>query len=58
MTFATSEDEKKILKEIQDKYKITIAEFPSKIEENELCKITRSIIIFIYICRYPIKYKI
>lgn len=49
VTFASSEEDKKVLKDIEEHYKITIAEFPSKIEENELCKITRRIIMFIYV---------
>ena len=48
VTFTSSEDEKKVLKDIEEKYNITIAEFPTKIEENELCKIIRRIIIFMY----------
>ena len=49
MTFTSTEDDKKVLKEIEDNYKITIAEFPSKIEENEICKIRREVIVFIYV---------
>ena len=48
ITFASNEEERKVLKDIEEKYKITINEFPSKIEENELCEIKRSVIMVIY----------
>lgn len=49
MTFVSTEEDKKILKDIEENYKITISEFPSKIEENELCMLKRGLIVFIYV---------
>ena len=49
VTFATTEEDKKVLKDIEEHYKIKINEFPTKIEENELCKLNRRIIMYIYV---------
>lgn len=49
VSFVSSEEDKKMLKDIEETYKITIAEMPKKIDENDLRKLNRISELFVMI---------